>query len=115
MTDDEKEFNRKFGSTVARRRMELQIAQEDVALLLSLPRTAITAIEGGHRGISFFEAKVLMACLGIRPKDLYDTEVFTNVYAPKLRALCKARDLAKLRNSIGRKAYEEESETSGAE
>lgn len=101
-------FNRAFGALVKKRRDELQIAQDDVATVLGIPRSGLSALESGSRAATFFEAKALMSCLGIRPKDV-TSEEFYAVFVPKLKALTKARDLAKLRKSIGAaEAYEDE-------
>jgi DNA-binding XRE family transcriptional regulator len=96
-----------FGNKVKRRRMELRINQADLAEVMEIPRTAIIAIESGRREVSFYEAKILHSCLGIRPDYAHVSEAIAKRHVNKLKVLTDKRIAQKFSARIGRMEGEE--------
>lgn len=101
------EFYRWFGQKVKSRRMELGIAQEDLATVLGILRSAMSAIEKGTRQVTFYESKVLHSCLGIRPSYSEVSEAIAKRHVPKLKILVDKRNAEKFAARIGRMEGEE--------
>ena len=94
------EWNKLFGSQVRQARLTLQLNQEDIATVLHIPRTALTAIESGTRATTSWEYKALSGLLGIRSSAEVTMKV-VNPLKSKLQSLAIFREKQKLYAKIG--------------
>ncbi|HEY7060596.1 MAG TPA: helix-turn-helix transcriptional regulator [Chloroflexota bacterium] len=60
-----------FGQAVRRRRLELRLSQEDLALLAGLHRTYISDVERGARNVSLENIAKLARSLQLSLPDLF--------------------------------------------
>ncbi len=72
MKEEYREEYRKFGLNVVYYRKKLRITQLELASLLDIQRSHISAIELGNVGVSFDLIFKMCEVFGIKPKDLFD-------------------------------------------
>ena len=72
MKEEYREQYRKFGLNVVYYRKMLQITQLQLAELLDIQRSHISAIELGNVGVSFDLIFKMCEVFKIKPKDLFD-------------------------------------------
>jgi DNA-binding XRE family transcriptional regulator len=72
MKEEYKEEYRKFGLNVVYYRKKLRLTQLQLAELLDIQRSHISAIELGNVGVSFDLIFKMCEVFGIKPKDLFD-------------------------------------------
>ncbi len=72
MKEEYREEYRKFGLNVVYYRKKLRITQLELASLLDIQRSHISAIELGNVGVSFDLIFKMCEVFGIKPRDLFD-------------------------------------------
>ncbi len=72
MKAEYQEQYRKFGLNVVYYRKKLRLTQLQLAELLDIQRSHISAIELGNVGVSFDLLFKMCDVFGIKPKDLFD-------------------------------------------
>ena len=72
MKEEYREQYRKFGLNVVYYRKKLRVTQLELAELLYIQRSHISAIELGNVGVSFDVIFKMCEVLDIKPKDLFD-------------------------------------------
>ena len=72
MKEEYREQYRKFGLNVVYYRKKLRVTQLELAELLDIQRSHISAIELGNVGVSFDVIFKMCEVLDIKPKDLFD-------------------------------------------
>ena len=72
MKEEYREQYRKFGLNVVYYRKKLRVTQLELAELLDIQRSHISAIELGNVGVSFDLLFKMCEVLDIKPKDLFD-------------------------------------------
>ena len=72
MKEEYREQYRKFGLNVVYYRKKLRVTQLELAELLDIQRSHISAIELGNAGVSFDLLFKMCEVLDIKPKDLFD-------------------------------------------
>jgi len=72
MKEEYREEYRKFGLNVVYYRKKLRVTQLQLAELLDIQRSHISAIELGNVGVSFDLIFKMCEVFNIKPKDLFD-------------------------------------------
>lgn len=72
MKEEYREQYQKFGLNVVYYRKRLRVTQLQLAELLDIQRSHISAIELGNVGVSFDLIFKMCEVFGIKPKDLFD-------------------------------------------
>ena len=72
MKEESREEYRKFGLNVVYYRKKLRVTQLQLAELLDIQRSHISAIELGNVGVSFDLIFKMCEVFNIKPKDLFD-------------------------------------------
>jgi DNA-binding XRE family transcriptional regulator len=72
MKEEYREEYRKFGLNVVYYRKKQRLTQLQLAELLDIQRSHISAIELGNVGVSFDLVFKMCEVFGIKPKDLFD-------------------------------------------
>ena len=72
MRDEYKAFYEKFGLNVVYYRKAKRLTQLQLAELIDVDRSHVSAIELGKVGVSFDLIFKMCEVFGIRPKDLFD-------------------------------------------
>ena len=72
MKEEYREQYRKFGLNVVYYRKMLRLTQLELAELLNIQRSHISAIELGNVGVSFDLIFKMCEVFGIKPKQLFD-------------------------------------------
>ena len=72
MKEEYRDRYQKFGLNVVYYRKKMRITQLELAELLDIQRSHISAIELGNVGVSFDFVFKMCDVFGIKPKDLFD-------------------------------------------
>ena len=72
MKEEYREEYRKFGLNVVYYRKKLRVTQLQLAELLDIQRSHISAIELGNVGVSFDLIFTMCEVFSIKPRDLFD-------------------------------------------
>ena len=72
MKEEYREQYRKFGLNVVYYRKKLRVTQLELAELLDIQRSHISAIELGNVGVSFDPLFKMCEVFNIKPKELFD-------------------------------------------
>ena len=72
MKEEYREQYRKFGLNVVYYRKKLSVTQLELAELLDIQRSHISAIELGNAGVSFDLLFKMCEVFNIKPKELFD-------------------------------------------
>lgn len=72
MKEEYREQYRKFGLNVVYYRKNLRVTQLELAEMLDIQRSHISAIELGNVGVSFDLLFKMCEIFGVKPKDLFD-------------------------------------------
>ncbi len=72
MKDEYRDLYRKFGLNVVYYRKSMRITQLQLAELLDIQRSHISAIELGNVGVSFDLLFKMCEVFQVKPKDLFD-------------------------------------------
>ena len=67
---DEKLFNTKIGKKFKELRTSVGLDQKHISTILNIPRSAVSLIESGERGLSVYEFDLLCRVLRSPPNDM---------------------------------------------